>query len=113
MFLDFTTPLKILHWCSDRSTGASRRSSWPSAKALKALRAIAKRRELGHCDQCSKLLWPTRDAADQRVEEVKTAGTDKKPYLLNSYRCPHEDGWHFGDIYKLGLPISWCIGECK
>jgi hypothetical protein len=82
-------------------------------KALRALRAIASKRELGYCEQCSKLLWPTREEADKRVAEVKRAGTDSKPYLLNSYRCPHGEGFHIGHNYKLGLPISLCIGEHK
>jgi hypothetical protein len=82
-------------------------------KALKALQSIAKKREVGCCEQCSKLLWPTREKADERVAEVKRAGTGRKLYLLNSYRCPHGEGFHIGHSYKLGLPISLCIGEHK
>ena len=81
--------------------------------ALRALRAIARKRELGYCEQCSKLLWPTREEADERVAEVNRVGTDKKPYLLNSYRCPHGEGFHICHNYKLGLTIYLCIGEHK
>ena len=84
-----------------------------SRKRRTLRRKIARQRELGYCIQCAKLLWPTLKVAAERVEETKARADSRKTYLLDSYRCPHGEGWHVGHNYKLGLPISLCIGEMK
>jgi hypothetical protein len=81
-------------------------------RAKKALRAIAKKRELGYCVPCSKLLWVTREVADKRVEDMKAKPDVRKPHLLDSYRCPHGGGFHIGHNYLLKW-MSLCIGEHK
>jgi hypothetical protein len=85
----------------------------PRRKKLKALRKIATDRELGCCLQCLKLLWPTYEVADERVEDMKARHDTRKPYLLHAYRCPQGEGWRVGHNYKFGLPISLCIGEMR
>ena len=46
------------------------------------------------------------------VESLKSQPGARKPYLLDSYRCPVGIGWHIGHNYKLQW-ISLCIGEHK
>jgi hypothetical protein len=83
-------------------------------RAQRARRAIAKKCALGFCIPCDKFLWPTREKADQRIEELKAQPGVKKPYLLNSYRCLQGgDGFHIGHDFKLRLGISLGIGESK
>lgn len=65
-----------------------------------------------YCQQCSKFSWPTIEAANEKVEEMKMKPKTRKPYLLGSYRCPLGNGWHVGHNYKLHW-ISLCIGEHK
>jgi hypothetical protein len=65
-----------------------------------------------YCVQCSKIVWPTLDEAKERVEKVISESGTRKPYLLDSYRCPNGMGWHIGHNYKLQW-ISLCIGEHK
>jgi hypothetical protein len=82
-------------------------------KRQKLLRKIARERELGYCRQCAKMLWPTQEEAERRVERMKADPKCRKAYMLDAYRCQHGDGWHVGHDFKLGLPISLCIGEMR
>lgn len=83
-------------------------------KAQRQRRRIAKQLKMGYCPMCHKILWLTREKADQRIEELKAKPGVRKPYLLNSYRCRERgDGYHIGHDFRLGLPISPCIEEMK
>ena len=85
-----------------------------SKEAERTPRALAKSLQVGYCHRCKKLLWPTREGADERIELLKTRPATKKSYLLAPYRCPEgADGFHIGHDYKLGLPISLCTGEMQ
>jgi hypothetical protein len=77
--------------------------------------AVAKAGGLGYCFPCEKLLWPTWELAKEKVAELKSQSSAKKPYLLDAYHCQQgSDGFHVGHNYKLALPVmSLCIGEHK
>jgi hypothetical protein len=61
---------------------------------------------------CAKVVWPTRESAEAKVARMKSTPGMRKPYLLDSYKCPKGLGWHVGHNYKLQW-ISLCIGEHK
>jgi hypothetical protein len=69
-----------------------RRKRSPRRRHLKLLRKLAKERELGYCNPCVKMLWPTYKEADKRIEKMKAKSDCLDPDLLHSYRCPHGDG---------------------
>ena len=60
--------------------------------------SLTKHRTLtnGYCLHCSKIVWPSREAATLRVQEVKDTPGVQRPDLLNAYKCPDGPGWHIG-----------------
>lgn len=64
------------------------------------------------CEECSKIIWQSKEQAIRHVESVKSRPGVKRPDLLDSYLCPKSHGWHVGHNYKLRW-ISLCIGEHK
>lgn len=61
-----------------------------------------------YCRACSKFAWPNKELAVARIEKAKLAPRVRKRYLLDSYRCPLEKGWHVGHDYKLQwISVQW------
>jgi len=48
----------------------------------------------------------------EQVNRLKEQPGERRPDLLDAYRCPNHEGWHIGHNYKLKW-ISICIGELK
>jgi hypothetical protein len=53
------------------------------------------------CTDCRKIAWPTFEAANAKVGEMKEHPSTRTPHLLEAYRCPSGKGWHVGHNYVL------------
>ena len=93
-----------------RSRAGGKRPSIPESKTLATPAPTTG--GTPYCESRSKIAWPTVEAANEMVESLKSQPGARKPYLLESYRCPAGIGWHVGHNYKLQW-ISLCIGEHK